>query len=76
MPLKSQRLKRGKDEPRLKEGIWLGLRMRSDEALIGMAEGVAKARTIRRLPKSQRCDAELVNASRGSPRRPDAWCVI
>ena len=28
MPLKTERPKRGKDEPRLKEGIWLGIRMR------------------------------------------------
>ena len=67
MPLKTERLKRGKDEPRLEEGIWLGIRTRSDEALIGTADGVVKACTIRRLPKSQRRGAGLVNSLREFP---------
>ena len=53
MPLKTERLKLGKDEPTMKEGLWLGVRMRGGEALIGTESGVVKARTIRRLPKSQ-----------------------
>ena len=69
MLLKTERRKMGKDEPRLKEGLWLCIRMRSDEALIGTANGGVKARAIRRLPKSQRWGVGLINSLRGSPRR-------
>ena len=72
MPLKTERLNMGKDEPKLKEGLWLGVRLRSDEALIGTANGVVKARTTRRPPKSQRWGAELGNPivdRHGDPRQ-------
>ena len=70
MPLKTERLKMDKGEAKLREGIWLGLKSRSDEAIVGTATGVVKARTIRRLPKEKRWDPSAINAMRGSPRRP------
>ena len=70
MPLKTERLKMDKVEPKMKEGLWLGIRHRSDEAIIGTTGGVVKARTIRRLPKDQRWDQALINNLRGTPRRP------
>ena len=59
-----------KDKRRLKERLCLGVERRSDEALIGTANGVVKACTIRRLPKSQQWGVGLVNSLRGAPRRP------
>ena len=70
MPLKTERLKMDKVEPKMKEGLWLCIRHRSDEAIIGTADGVVKARTMRRQPKDQRWDQALINNLRGTPRRP------
>ena len=70
MPLKTERLRMSKGDAKLREGIWLGVKSRSDEAIIGTDQGAVKARTIRRLPKEQRWDAEAINRLRGSPRRP------
>ena len=70
MPLKTERLRMSKGDAKLREGIWLGVKSRSDEAIIGTDPGAVKARTARRLPKEQRWDADAINRLRGSPRRP------
>lgn len=70
MPLKTERLKMDKVDAKMKEGLWLGIKHRSDEAIIGTPGGVVKARTIRRLPKDKRWDQALINSFRGTPRRP------
>ena len=35
-------------------GTWRGLRMKSDESIVGTPNGVIKAKTVRRLPEDQR----------------------
>ena len=70
LPLKTERMKMDKSEAKMREGVWLGIRNRSDEAIIGTSGGTVKARTIRRLPKDKRWDPDMINTLRGSPRRP------
>ena len=52
LPLKTNKRNRSKLE-RLREGIWLGMRLRTNEALICTPGGVVKTRTIRILPEDQ-----------------------
>jgi hypothetical protein len=56
----------------LEEGIFLGVQDRSDEALIGVTNGVVKCRDIRRQSEERRWDAELVLAIRTTPGQPTA----
>ena len=56
---------------RMREGIWLGMRMRTNESLIGTHAGVVKARTIRILPKDEKWRAAMILEVRGTPRRPN-----
>ena len=72
LPLETERMKMGKEEPKLREGVWLGVKMRIDEALIGTEGGVVKARTIRRLPKAQRWDAKMINKIKGVATEGDS----
>ena len=53
-------------------GLWLGRSQTSNAHLIGTRVGIVVARTIRRLPASEREDSNLVVAVRGTPvaRRP------
>ena len=47
------------------ERIRLGLRMKSDESIIGTPSGVIRAKTARRVPEDQRwCAAEVLNIRR------------
>ena len=48
-------------------GLWLGRSQTSKAHLIGTREGIVVARTIRRLPASEREDSNLVVAMRGTP---------
>jgi len=43
---------KNKFETRWREGVWLGVRMESGEAIIGTSEGVLKARDFRRKPEN------------------------
>ena len=52
------------------DGIWLGLRMKNDESIIGTPNGVIKAKTVRRLPVDQRWCAEEVLSIRGLLSNP------
>ena len=52
------------------EGIYLGIVRRSDESLVGMTDGVVKARSIRRMTTDNRSDAQLFNSIRGTPWQP------
>ena len=49
LPLKSSSYTRTKFGDRMLEGVWLGLMLKTDENMIGTADGVVKARTVRRL---------------------------
>ena len=59
-----------KVDARFHDGIWLGLRMKSDESIIGTPNGVIKAKTVRRLPEDQRWRTEEVSSIRGIPSNP------
>ena len=48
-------------------GLWLGTSQTSNAHLIGTRVGIVVARTIRRLPASEREDSNLVVAMRGTP---------
>ena len=52
------------------DGIWLALRMRSDESIVGTPSGVIKAKTVRRFPQDQRWCADEVLNMRGVPSSP------
>ena len=69
-PLKTNRRDKSKLE-RVREGIWLGMRMRTNEALIGTPVGVVKARTIRILPEDEKWSAAMILDVRGTSRRPN-----
>ena len=48
-------------------GVWLGRPQTSNAHLMGTRVGIVVARTIRRLPTSEREDSNLVVAMRGTP---------
>ena len=52
---------------KLNYGLWLGRSQISNAHLIGTRVGIVVARTIRRLPASEREDSNLVVAMRGTP---------
>ena len=51
-------------------GIFLGARAQTDECIIGAAEGVVRARSIKRLPGAERWRAEEVLSIKGTPWAP------
>ena len=55
--------------PRYQYGIWLGMRSNSAECFIGNAEGVFRAREIRRLEPRYRWDKEAIRSVIGVPWR-------
>ena len=52
------------------DGIFLGMRLRSDEILIGTARGVIKTRTLRRRVEEEQWDPEFAKSIKGEPRQP------
>ena len=58
-------------EPRYVDGIFLGLTDRSDEILVYGAEGIRKARSIRRRAEGERWRPEELLAVRGTPLNPN-----
>ena len=59
-----------KADAKFHDGVWLGLRMKSDESIVGTPNGVIKAKTVRRLPEEQRWCAEDVLSMRGVQSNP------
>ena len=55
--------------PRYQYGIWLGMKSNSTECFIGNAEGVFRAREIRRLEPRDRWDKEAIRNVIGVPWR-------
>ena len=55
--------------PRYQYGIWLGMRNNSADCFIGNADGVFRAREIRRLEPRDRWDREAINNVIGVPWR-------
>ena len=70
MPAKQSSHPQGKWEDRYTDGVFLGMRMRSDEILIGTPQGVVKARSIKRYPEGEQWDRDFARKIRGSPRTP------
>ena len=54
------------DSPSVR-GLWLGRESTSPEIPLGTSTGVFKARSIRRLPNSEKYDKELFNSFRATP---------
>ena len=61
---------RGNMEDSFLDGIFLGMRLRSDEILIGTARGVIKTRTLRRRVEEEQWDHEFAKSIKGEPRQP------
>ena len=57
-------------EPKWREGIFVGTRDLSEEAVIATPEGIVHARSVRRLPADEACDGVLFNSVVGLP-----WCL-
>ena len=54
-----------------KEGVWLGHSRQSNEAIIGVEEGVVRAFAIRRKPDEERWNEIAIRNAKGTPQRPD-----
>ena len=52
------------------DGIFLGIRLRSDEILIGTTGGVFKTRTLQRPVEEVQWDNEFARSIKGEPRQP------
>ena len=62
-PLKLSGHHRGNMEDTFLDGIFLGMRLRSDEILIGTARGVIKTRTLRRRVEEEQWDPEFAKST-------------
>ena len=69
-PLKLSGHHRGNMEDTFLGGIFLGMRLRSDEILVGTARGVIKTRTLRRRVEEEEWDNEFARSIKGEPRQP------
>ena len=69
-PLKLSGRHRGNMEDTFLDGIFLGMRLRSDEILIGTARGVIKTRTLLRRVEEEQWDPEFAKSIKGEPRQP------
>ena len=64
-PLKLSGHHRGNMEDTFLDGIFLGMRLRPDEILIGTTRGVIKTRTLRRRVEEEQCDNEFAMSIKG-----------
>ena len=69
-PVKLSGHRRGNMEDTFLDGIFLGMRLRSDEILVGTARGVIKTRTLRRRVEEEQWDNEFAKSIKGEPRQP------
>ena len=51
IPLKSEGHERAKSESKFMDGVWLGLRAKSDEDLIGTPSGVVRAHSVKKVAR-------------------------
>ena len=68
-PLRTQKTG-GNKLDNYKDGVWLGVILRTNEVIVGTDAGVVKARSIRRLAMDKRWDRDFVSKVRGCPRKP------
>lgn len=57
-------------DPKFLVGVWPGLRMRTDEALIGTIHGVVRARSVRRRAPEAQWNQQAAVSMLGPPREP------
>ena len=69
-PLKLSGHQRGNTEDNFLDGIFLGMRLRSDEILVGTTRGVNKTRTMRRQVEEEQWDKEFARSSKESHDNP------
>ena len=60
----------GNMEDTFLDDIFLGMRLRSDEILVGTARVVIKTRTLRRRVEEKQWDNEFARSIKGEPRQP------
>jgi len=70
LPLKTASIHAKKGEPKMEEGIWLGINGRTQEVIIGTERGVVKCRTVKRLPEGKCWDPSLLNKMQGTTWQP------
>ena len=70
MPLKRKESKRNKLDPRLRDGIFLGIREANDEMFIGTEHGVVRTNTFYRRPEVERWNGEFLLKIVGVPWKP------
>ena len=70
MPSKNTSKSAPKEDAQFHDGLWLGLRMKSDESIVGTPNGVIKVKTVWRLPEDRRWCAEEVLSTRGAASNP------
>ena len=63
--------RRDKFDSECHEGVWLGHTRNSNEALVGTAEGVVRAYSIRRQEEDRRWSSRMIRELKGSPEQPD-----
>ena len=68
-PLKLCGHHRGNMEDTFLDGIFLGMRLRPDEILIGTVRGVVKTRTLRRRVEEEQWDPEFAKSIKREPRQ-------
>ena len=69
--LKSGSAGTNKFDPRWYEGVWLGIRDETGEAIIGTPDGVVKCRDFRRKPvEEDRWNEEAFDKFKGTPWEP------
>ena len=59
-----------KMEGRWKPGVWLGIRDRSSEVIVGTMEGCIKVRSVRKAPEEQKWGGEQWDNMKGTPWSP------
>ena len=57
-------------DTRVGEGIWVGIREKSGESIIGTEKGVVKARTVRRKSVEDRWKAYAIKEVVATPEKP------
>ena len=68
-PLKLSGHHRGNMEDTFLDGIILGMRLRSDEILVGTTNGVIKTRTLRRRVEEEQWENEIAKSTKWEPRQ-------
>ena len=59
-----------KIDDRWLDGVWIGVDIETDEVMVGTANGVFKARSIRRKPEEDRWDKSQIKGMTGLPWKP------